>query len=331
MQEDPSPIIFYYYFDLSNSEYYCARLEERFRETGHTRPIEFRKWNCYEKEPGRDGDIYHFDGVVLSALAAKGYLHELPDVIPTEDLFPWTMERALFRKKAYGVPMMACCNALICRREDDRQVRNVLDLQESVAIPMRSFGIYYYLQALCNYQNREDSLRLVQHLIRLMGGQEEFERSLLSDYDGVGRFNRRECRYFMGFTESMRFFEKGDYVVCPANFSENETDQMPLFMIDYLALGIHPRGEKLLDCLDLMELSVDGEFIYDQCTEGGKLQYMLPVNRSVYPRLAEWDPVYRRFFEILSSDENSVFRYGPDFYEDFYRRNDEMLALLTKS
>ncbi len=39
---EESPIIVYYYFDLSDTEAFCSRLEKRFRDSGHTRPLEFR-------------------------------------------------------------------------------------------------------------------------------------------------------------------------------------------------------------------------------------------------------------------------------------------------
>ena len=59
-RSDESPIIIYYYFDLSDTEAFCAKLEAWFRDSGHTRPLEFRSWNCYNQMPGYDGDIYSF-------------------------------------------------------------------------------------------------------------------------------------------------------------------------------------------------------------------------------------------------------------------------------
>lgn len=40
--EAPSPIIFYY-DEIEGMEYLCPRLEARFRQTGHARPIQFRE------------------------------------------------------------------------------------------------------------------------------------------------------------------------------------------------------------------------------------------------------------------------------------------------
>ena len=83
-------------------------------------------------------------------------------------------------------------------------------------------------------------------------------------------------------------------------------------------MGVHVSGEKLLDCLDLMETVVDGGFLRDVCTAREKLQYMLPAVKSVYPKLAERDPLYGKLYRIVSDPDNCVMRYAKDFYTDFH-------------
>ncbi len=141
-----SPIILYC-FDLTDMDWFCRILKQRFRETGHTHEIRFVYWNCYKELPGRDGDLFIYDAVTLSALVDKGFLHQLPDVIDVDDMFSWTIDRSKVRQKTYGVPIMLCANALICRREDDRGIRSVMDLHEPVAMPLRSMMMYYLLPA----------------------------------------------------------------------------------------------------------------------------------------------------------------------------------------
>ena len=324
-----SPIVLYYYYDLTDTDRFCRLLKQQFRASGHTRGIRFVNWNCYKELPGRDGDLFIYDGVAMSALVDKGFLHQLPDVIDVHDMFSWTIDKGKVRQKTYGVPLMVCANALICRREDDRNIRSIMDLHEPVAIPLRSMVMYYYLQAFCNYQNEPDKCaRIIRHLIELIGGGDSVDRSSLSDYDGIRRFNQGECRYFLGFTESMRLFKPDDYVVRFANFSGYEEDQMPLFMVDYASLGKHVQEEKLLDCLDLLEMMADPQFIRKLCVQEGKLQYMLPACRSVYAELSELDPLYNTLFRMLLPEENGVFRYGARFYEDFYKRGNALLDRL---
>ncbi len=326
-----SPIVIYYYYDLTDTDYFCRELERRFRASGHTRPIKFINWNCYAGLPGRDGDIFIYDAIAMSALVDKGFLHRLPEIIDTDDMFSWTIDKSKVKKKTYGIPLMVCVNTLFCRKEDDRNIRNIMQIHDSIAIPLRSMLMYYYLQAFCNYQDKsEKASAVLAHLKDLMGGETFLDKSTLADYDGIGRFNRGECRYLLGFTESLRLLEPGDYIVRFANFSDNEEDQMPLFLVDYASLGNHVKEEKLLDCLDLLEIMADPQFSYALCMQEGKLQYMLPPCKSVYPLLAASDPIYDQWYEMLLSEENGVFRYGPHFYEDFYNISDDLLKKLME-
>ena len=96
----------------------------------------------------------------------------------------------------------------------------------------------------------------------------------MADYDGISRFNREECRYFLGFTESIRDFNKDDYVVNFANFSENKEQKRSLFMVDCVSLGKNVADEKLEDCLDLMKIMSNGDFVYEVCTLDGRLQFL---------------------------------------------------------
>ena len=322
-----TPVKIYFYYDFADTDDFCRKLERRFRETGHERPLEFVIWNCYKQQPGRDCDIFIYDAVALTALVDKGYLRRLPDIIDVSDMFGWTIDKSKVRKKTYGVPLMICANALICRKKDDLNINNIFDLHERTAVPLKTMMMYYYIQAFCNYQN--DSVHKVfEHIAELMGGREYLTGSTLKDYDGVSRFNSGECRYFLGFTEHLRCFEPDDYVVRFANFSEYAEDQMPLFMVDYASVGKDVREEKLLDCLDLLEIMTDEEFICELCVKDGKPQYMLPARRSVYGRLAELDPIYDQLYKLLLPEENGVFRYGKTFYEEFYRKSDDILKSL---
>ena len=326
-----SPIVIYYYYDFTDTDYFCRELERRFRESGHTRPVKFINWNCYQGLPGRDGDLFIYDAIAMSALVSKGFLHQLPEIIDTGDMFGWTIDKSKVQKKTYGIPLMVCANTLFCRKEDDRNIRNIMQLHDSVAIPLRSMLMYYYLQALCNYQGESEKVSAVlTHLKNLMGEELLPDKSTLAEYDGIGRFNRGECKYLLGFTESLRLLEPGDYIVRFANFSDNEEDQMPLFMVDYASLGNHVQEEKLLDCLDLLEIMADPQFSYALCMQEGKLQYMLPPSKSVYPQLAASDPLYNWLYEMLLPEENGVFRYGPQFYEVFYNMSDDMLKKLME-
>lgn len=327
---DDSPIIIYYYFDLSDTDDFCVKLEKWFRDTEHTRPLEFRSWNCYDEKPGHDGDIYCYDAIVMSTLVDEGYLHVLPDIIDTSKVFPWILERSRIHGKIYGIPLMTCANMLICKEEDYFPMSNIFDIPEGLAAPLKSMASFYYLYAFCNIQNRKDDIiRTIKQVKKLMS-DDTYENSRFANYDGMKRFKNGDCKYIIGFSEDIRLFDKANYKVQLINMSDTEINEMPLFPVDFASLGKDVSGEKLLDCLDLMEIISNSEFIYDICFSNGKLQYMLPTDQSLYPRLAEADPLYNEFFEFLSNEYNGILRFGKHYYEVFPEREKELLEILNQ-
>ena len=327
---DRSPIIFYYYFDLSDTKAFCDLLQKRFEESGHDRVIEFRAWDCYDDPPARDGDVYCYDALVLSTLVDEGYIRVLPDIIDTSRVFPWILDRSKVRGKIYGIPLMTCANVFICRAEDRIPVRNIFDIPPGLSAPMKSMAMTYYLYALCNLQDRRDDVIKTLRQIRRIIGDKAYATSKFAVYDGIERFNRGDCKYLIGFTEDIRNLTPGDYAVSLVNFSDLPVNEMPLLPTDFVSLGKNIYADKLLDCLDLMEIMADSSFIYDLCTTNGRLQYMLPADATVYPRLAEIDPIYSEFFKIAGNEDNGILRFGKHFYTDYIRKEEELLAMLEE-
>ena len=325
--EELSPIIFYY-DEIDGMEYLWPRLAERFRQTGHARPILYKEYDSYKELPGTDGDLYTYDAIVLSALVDKGFLRTLPKSVSCDRAFPWVMERSKIRQRSYGAPFMLCSNALICRQKDDLHVNNIMELHENVAIPLRSMLMFYFVQAVCENLNLKKSIRVMEHLLDLIGGKDFLEQSGMDDYNGIDRFNREECRYLLSFTESLYDLKKDDYSVSFVNFSDKEESKRPRFLADFISLGKHVQKEKLRDCLDLIEIMISEEFVFELCVPDGELQYLLPADRGVFQRLAEMDAVYRSLFDKVDSEENGVLRYGKRFYENFYTRQDILLQFL---
>ncbi len=325
--EELAPIIFYY-DELDGMEYLWPRLEERFRQTGYARPILFREYDCYKELPGTDGDLYTYDAIVLSALVDKGFLRPLPKSVSCERVFPWVMEKSRVRQRSYGVPFMLCANALICRRKDDLHVHNIMELHESIAIPLRSMLMFYFVQAVCETRSLKKSFRVMEHLLDLIGGRDFLKKSGSDDYDGVNRFNQEECRYLLSFTEYLYDLKQDDYTVSFVNFSDKVEASRPRFLADFISIGKHIQKEKLQDCLDLIDIMTSEEFVFEMCVPDGELQYLLPADRHVFRRLAETDAVYEQLFDKVDSEGNGVLRYGRYYYEDFYSKRDILLQLL---
>ena len=326
---DSSPIIFYYYKNLSDPAFFWRLLEKRFRESGHDRPIEFRCWDCYHELPGKDGDIYCYDGMVMSALAYNGYIRRLPAIIDVSGVFQWILDGSMYRRTICGIPFLICGNVLISRKGDGGPVRSVYDIKGGLAAPMKSMVFEYFLFAYFNMQSgSEEAVDAMKALGTILGGREKYDNTEFAVYDGIDRFLRGECRYILGFTEDLRRLPAGDYLVQYANFSHGPHCEIPFFYTDYISIGRSPSGEKLLDCLDIAEIVSDSRFAYELCTGGGKLQYMLPADRTLYPLLSAADPVYDQLFALARSENNCVLRYGRDFYTEFQRKADELLAAL---
>jgi hypothetical protein len=150
---------------------------------------------------------------------------------------------------------------------------------------------YYSVLAFCNYQDRgEGSIKAITKIFNAMGGREAFEESKLDAEKVIDKFRSGKCRYLLGFTETLRFLDRDEYVVQLANLSENAVNEMPLFMTDFISMGHSTSGEKLLDCLDIMEIITDSSFVRDLCTGENSLEYMLPADKTLYPVFAELDP-----------------------------------------
>lgn len=337
--EDNSPIVFYQYFDTTSTDYFQRRVRERFRETGHRREIDFRIWDCYDEPPGRDGDIFSYDCIVLNALCDKGYLRQLPEIVDTEGVFQWMLDTTKIKRKLYALPFITCFNAIICRRRDYTGIDNIFDIKGQLVAPLRSMISTYYLMSFCSYQDRpmsrlnesdfdSNAVRVMSLLAELMGGREAVERSAFSTFDGIERFNSGEVKYFLGFTENLRLMDRDDYVVVPANFSDQKEISIPLFSTDVLSIGANVREDKLLDCIDLIEIITDADFEYDLCAPEGELHYMLPANERVYHRLMEKDSIYRQLLDIVANDENCVFRFAKSYYEKLPGMERALLAAL---
>ena len=247
--EELSPIIFYY-DELDGLEYLWPRLEERFHQTGHKRRLLFREYDSYKELPGTDDDLYTYDAIVLSALVDKGFFRSLPKTVTCRSVFPWIMEKSKIRRRSYGVLFMLCANVLICRQKDDLHIHNIMELHENAAIPLRSMLMFYFTQAVCENLSLKKSVHVMEHLLDLIGGRDFLEKSGMTDYDGVNRFNRGECRYLLSFTEYLYDLKKDDYAVSFINFSDKDESSRPRFMADFISIGKNTQKEKLQDCLD---------------------------------------------------------------------------------
>ncbi|MBQ9663884.1 MAG: hypothetical protein IJV40_12105 [Oscillospiraceae bacterium] len=322
------PLIVYCYRQISDAAVFSDLLTARFSQACHDRPVEFRFWDCYQQPPGPDGDLYIFDGMILSALAAKGYIRRLPDIIDTSGIFEWVLNGSKVRNQIFGIPFMLCSNVLISREGETTTINSLLPGQ--IAAPLQSMiGEYYVLSYFNSPHRDEGSLNTLKRLRKLIGGSNAYERSRFSQYDGIERFIRGECKYLLGFTEDLRYLPPNNYVVQSANISESIRMELPFQYVNYVSVGMRPRDDRLLDCLDLIEILADSQFFLDYCTLDGQMRYLLPANRNLYTQLCALDGLYEQLYAIVSDENNCVLRYGKQFYEEFPQKSAQLRSLLA--
>ena len=312
-------LIVYCYRQISDPPVFCDLLAARFRQTGHERKIEFRFWDCYKQLPGRDGDLYIYDSMVLSALADKGYIRRLPDIIDTSGVFEWILNGSKFQKQIFGIPFMACSNVLMCRKGESVPLDSLCKGQ--IAAPMKSMiGEYYVFSYFNSSRSDREKLGSLKRLLELIGGSEAYERSRFSEYDGIERFIRGDCKYLLGFSEELRYLPPDEYMVRSANFSDSDRIELPFQYVNYISVGSRTDVERLLDCLDLIEIITERSFFIDYCTSKGQIRYLLSANKDLYAELIERDSLYAQLYDIISSENNCVLRYGKHFMRSSQRK-----------
>lgn len=325
MNSDKSPIIFYQYFATTDLEYFKERLVKRFRETGHDREIEFRVWVCDDDVPEKDGDIYCYDAFVLRFLAENGYIQQLPDIIDTSDVFPWVIETSKVNNKTFGFPWMLCFDSLICRKKDYKENYSDEDLQDKIVIPLGTYyTLYFYmvsglLMEALPFADGEDitkrkAFAVVKHLAELTGDAKKTMERHYKDEETLDLFKSGEKKYITHFPEIVSSFPEDEYAISHLRFTD-DPEEIPLYYVDFVSIGKNVREEKLLDCLDLIEIICSEEFIFDLCAPGGKPSYMCPPLKALYPKLAKLGSFYNDIYDVVKNPNNCTLRYKAVYYD----------------
>jgi hypothetical protein len=133
-KDDESPIVFYHSFEPKFAEVYCRLLEERFRERGGKRQIEFRwqeaapsgwadygeaqrettiRWQVEDDDTEHEiGDICCCDLPTMTKLYyTKGNIREISPFIDTDDMFPEFLEQCRIEGDVCGIPVLMFAGA----------------------------------------------------------------------------------------------------------------------------------------------------------------------------------------------------------------------------
>jgi len=330
MSTDKSPIIFYQYFATTDLEYFKERLVKKFRETGHDRDIEFKVWVCDDDVPETDGDIYCYDAFAIRYLVDHGYIQQLPEIIDTSDVFQWVLDTTKVNNKTYGFPWLVCCDSIICRKKDYKEHLTDADLQGNLASAMGTFQTLYFYNISCLYGEslpvppEEDvtKRKAFQTLVKyanLTGNPKQAVAHHYKDQAFLDEFISGKKKYIAQFPEIVSSFPEDEYRISHLAFTDDAENEPPLYYVDFVSIGKNVKEEKLLDCLDLLEIICSEEFIYDLCAPNGKPSYMCPAHKSLYPRLAKLGKFYDELYKLVSKPENCALRYGGEYYDILYK------------
>ena len=325
----------YIFYELNTSQFRETLINE-FRSAGHQRTIEFIDWNCFGAPPEADGDLYIYDASIISYLADNGYIRELADIVDASELFPWLRNTIKHKKKNYAFPYIVCCDTIICRQEDDLGIENIFSLPEPISAPLASTIAHYYYNIRCNRQNddgpMEDQKWLqmktdLELLVKKIGGKDKLKTAKLSNGFGIEEFNNKEVKYYVGFAETLQFLVPDHYIIRKAHFTDSSADNIRLMYVNVISLGSNVNADRLLDCMDIIEMMTTSDFEYMLCCPDGKPNYLLPANMKSYDKLIKADALYSQLYDIAADERNFTFR-TKNYYETVANIKNELLRML---
>jgi len=342
MKEDNSPIIFYQYFATTDLDYFKQLLVKRFRETGHTRDIEFRTWVCDDDKPETDGDIYCYDAFCLKHLVDNDVIQQLPEIIDTSDVFPWVIDTTKVNQKTYGFPWLLCFDALITRRKDSENWDSEENLQDKIIFPLGTYApLYFYIMSALNMEKtpvpddeditERQAYKTIKHFGELTGNLKQALVYHYHDDEVIEAFSSGKKKYIAHFPEIVSSFPDDDYVVKHLNMNYPREDDTKIYYVDFVSVGKNVKEEKLLDCLDIMEIICSPDFIYDICTPNGKPSYMCPALKSLYPKLAKLGAFYNELYNVVKDENNCTVRFKGDYYSTLAIFTKQILDALEKA
>ena len=228
-----SPIVIYHSFEPKFADVFCRLLEERFRERGGKREIEFR-WQ--ESAP--------------PAWEAYAEMQRMPEVRWQESGYP---TREVGDDTEHRIGDICCC-----------------DLPTMIKL-------YYTTGDLTGISPFIDTDNMFPALLE--------QCRIEGDVCGIPVF------MFAGAAEGAA--DSGAAGAAAGQASGLGLRTFFAFMNDSY-------GFKRLDCLDLMILMTDSDFLFDvcrACNEGDTKPYVFPANRTACARLAEKEPGYAAVFD----------------------------------
>lgn len=317
--------------------------------------LNFIGWDCYEKDPANDLDVFVFDSIYLLSFIEKGYLLPIPDdkIQNKNDLLSFAIEGCTIDGNVYAIPQIVCTNLLYTRKNDTEltSVTDIATLHEVIGdrvlqteIPEENEGLLIdmsggtskvcmYLDALIDvnqeytdYYETPDLNNICLdaiaplRLLQSMGGKAQVNYWPDDDnaYVRADWFKEGKGRAYIGYTEAMSTM--GDFAndVNFRPYSYTKGDNVPTYYGDIVSINSKINNDKKELAFDLVNVITDTDTVVTAISADENNpypQYLLPARYSIYNALDSTYPIYSKLKEIASYSENQLFKIGPNARE----------------
>lgn len=300
----------------------------------------------YKKDPG-DLDVFVFDAVFFGYFHSQGWLAPLAatDIDDLADFLPYAIEGVRKGDSYYAIPMLGCASILFYRRDDSAlaRVKTLSELDKVLGqctytsqIPPDERGLMidlaggttnacYYVDAAASVTGQwpvslpprpEDlnrqaiaNLQLLLRISSFYNGTQDPSAA----YQRAAWFAQGFGRGLVGYTESMSVMgparNEVDFKILP--LSDRATSR-PLFYSD--VIGINPNSARKQMAVELANLMASTEVMVASTGPDGGIsaQYLMPARPSIFQKLGQGDPIYRKMYEMVEAADPILLDLGPE-------------------
>jgi thiamine pyridinylase len=307
--------------------------------------LEFVAWDCYVDPDASGIDVITYDALFTSYLAENGYIQPIAysDLKKQDGILPYAVDGAVYKDQLYGVPFLMCSFFLIHKADNAAmaEVDNVYELQEVVSQLkaadskdglLTNFGTdypYFYLDALMDisgeytrYDEAPDTAipdeKTVESLQKVCSSL-AYTVEGYADYASYAKsvmFNDGYGSAYFGYSESMAFMDDIEDEIDIRSISFSEGENIQLYFADIASISTQVTDpEKLEDCKKLINLIGSEDFQKKLCFDSKEVQYLLPARENLYAKAEKKYPLYSRLHDLVTDEQNQIFRFGPEVYD----------------
>jgi thiamine pyridinylase len=300
----------------------------------------------YKKDPG-NLDVFVFDAVFFGYFRSQGWLAPLAatEIDDMSDFLPYAIEGVQDGDSYYAIPMLGCASILFYRRDDSAlaRVTTLSELDKALGqctytsqIPPDERGLMidlaggttnacYYVDAAASVTGQwpvslpprpEDlnrqaiaNLQLLLRISSFYNGTQDPPAA----YQRAAWFAQGFGRALVGYTESMSAMGPAlgdvDFKVLPL---ADVATSRPLFYSD--VIGINPNGSSRQMAVKLANLMASTDVMVASTGPGNgtSAQYLMPARPSIFQKLGQGDPIYRKMYALVEAADPILLDLGPE-------------------